>query len=326
MKSKSVLGTLRFIFFTVILFVLTFSAVVVTILNIYVPTYRAKINGKIIGYYDTEAQFDEVYAAIVQEKSTDGVEVKTYLEANPVFEVSYVIRDTIDKQNLYTNLREKVKAEYTVYNVIVKDKKEVEFATKASADEYANNLKKEIKGLKVEVTSEKQSELNEVTEVAKAKEIYNGLVSRYKPAAKVYTNNTAVYAKPTQISYSTNTSVSGGVKPASGIYTQFYGGGHGGIDIASRGNVPIYAYKAGVVTYRKWAGANSYGNLIKIDHGDGVVTYYAHLSGWNVVEGETVAAGQKIGDMGNTGRSTGQHLHFEIRVNGQTINPYPYIR
>lgn len=323
MKSKSVVGTLKFIFFTVILFVLTFSAVVVTILNIYVPTYRAKINGKIVGYYNTEAEFDEVYAAIVQEKATKGLEVKTYLEADPVFEMSYVTRNVVDKQNLYTELRDIIKAEYTVYNVIVKDQKEMVFSTKDEADEYAANLKKEVKDLKVEVATEKKEEITEVTETEKAQDIYKGLVSRYKPVVKKV--ETPVYKKPAQITYSTNKSVSGGIKPASGIYTQYYGGGHTGIDIASRAVTPIYAYKAGVVSYRKWAGGNGYGNLIKIDHGDGVVTYYAHLSSWDVVEGETVEAGQKIANMGNTGRSTGQHLHFEIRVNGQTINPLPYI-
>ncbi len=329
MKNKSVLGTLKFIFFTVILFVLTFSAVVVTILNIYVPTYRAKIKGEIIGYYTTEAEFDEVYAAISQEKATDGLEVKTYLEENPVFEVSYVRRETIENQNLYTELREKVKAEYTVYNVVVKDKKEMIFATKDSADKYANDLKKEIKNLKVEVVSEKQEEVKELTETAKAKDIYKGLVSRYKPVVKTvrYTNipGTSAYVKPAQVSYSTNTSISGGVKPASGIYTQYYGGSHGGIDIANKTGTPIYAYKAGTVFYAKYY-QTGYGNLVKVDHGDGVVTYYAHLSVINVNEGETVAAGQKIGQMGSTGRSTGPHLHFEIRVNNRTINPYPYIK
>lgn len=327
MKNKSVLGTLKFIFFTVILFVLTFSAVVVTILNIYVPTYRAKINGEIVGYYTTESEFDEVYAAIAEEKSADGLEVKTYLESNPVFEVSYVVRDTVEKQNLYTNLREKVKAEYTIYNVMVKDKKEMTFASKASADKYANSLKKEIKNLKVEVKTEKYEQVKEITETAKANEIYKGLVSRYKPAVKkaatYYTGS--AYVRPTQISYSKNTSVSGGVKPTSGIYTQYYSGSHGGIDIASRIGTAIYAYKAGTVSYAKYNQVG-YGNLIKISHGDGVVTYYAHLSVINVKEGETVAAGQQIGKMGSTGRSTGPHLHFEIRVNNQTINPYPYIR
>lgn len=322
MKNKSVLGTLKFIFFTVILFVLTFSAVVVTILNIYVPTYRAKIKGEIVGYYTTEAEFDEVYAAISAEKSTDGLEVRTYLEANPVFEVSYVKRDTIEKQNLYTDLREKVKAEYTIYNIMVKDKKEMAFATKESADKYANNLKKEIKDLKVEVKIEKYQEAKEITETEKANDIYKSLVSRYKPVVKTVTYS--AYQKPTQISYSTNTSISGGVKPTSGIYTQYYNGSHGGIDIANKIGTGIYAYKAGTVSFAGWK--TSYGNLVIVNHGDGVVTYYAHLSVINAKAGETVAAGQQVGKMGSTGRSTGPHLHFEIRVNNKTINPYPYIK
>lgn len=323
MKTKSVLGTLKFIFFTVILFVLTFSAVVVTILNIYVPTYRAKVKGQIVGYYNSKAEFDEVYAAISQEKNADGLEVRTYLESNPEFEVSYVKRDTIEKQNQYTELRAMVKSEYTIYNVFVKDNLEMAFATKEEADKYAKNLKSEIKTLKVEVKTEKYNEVKEVTEIAKADDIYKKLVSRYKPAVKV--KHYSVYEKPEQIKYSTNTSISGGVKPASGVYTQYYNGAHGGIDIASKIGTPIYAYKPGTVIYAKW-GPAGYGNLIKIDHGDGIVTYYAHLSNTNVNEGDTVTIGQQIGKMGSTGNSTGSHLHFEIRVNNRTINPYPYIK
>ena len=323
------LRTLRFIFFTVVLFVLTLSAVMVTIFNIYTPTYRTKINDKVVGYFKTEAEFDEIFDIIAKEKKADGVEVKVYLEAEPTFELSYVRKNKLEDQNLYTEIRDVAKAEYTIYNVIVKDKTEMTFTSKESAENYVKDLKKNTTGVNVEVKSEKVAELNNITDTEKAKTIYSDLVSRYKPVVKKTTvkkktsGGSGSY-KGTSSSYSKNASVSGGIKPTSGIYTQYYSGSDRGIDIDNKIGTPIYAYKAGTVIYAKWQ--NSYGYIVKIQHSGGIITYYAHLSAFNVKEGDTVSAGQKIAEMGSTGWSTGPHLHFEIRVNNVPINPYPYIK
>lgn len=322
------LRTLRFIFFTVLLFVLTLSAVMVTILNIYTPTYRAKINDKVVGYFKTEAEFDEIFEVISNEKKADGVDVKVYLEADPVYELSYVRKNVLEEQNLYTEVRDVAQVEYTIYNVVVKDKTEMTFTSKQSAENYMNDLKKNTKGVTIEVKSEKVAELNNITDTEKAKKIYNDLVSRYKPVVKKVVKKTTSGGtgkyKGTSNVYSNNANVNGGIKPTSGIYTQYYSGSHRGIDIANKIGTPIYAYKAGKVVYAKWQ--NGYGYLVRIQHEGGVVTYYAHLSAFNVKEGDTVAAGQKIAEMGSTGWSTGPHLHFEIRVNNVPINPYPYIK
>lgn len=324
LKGSSVLRTLRFIFFTVVLFVLILSAVMVTILNIYTPTYRAIINGKIVGYFKTEAEFDEVYQTIASEKKTDGLDVKVYLEKDPEFELSYVRKKKIEDQNLYTEVREVAKTEYTIYDVVVKDNVEMVFTSKESADSYVDELKKNTANVNVDIKEEKVAELNNITDTEKAKEIYSDLVSRYKPAVKKKTAYTATGTYVATTAKSNNASVAGGIKPTSGLYTQYFGGGHTGIDIANKVGTPIYAYKSGTVSYAKWQ--NGYGYLVKIEHGDGISTYYAHLSTFNVHEGDSVAAGQQIGQMGSTGWSTGPHLHFEIRINNVPTNPLPYIQ
>ena len=109
MGKKSVLRTLRFLFFTIISLVLIFSAVLVTVLNTYKPTVKAYIDGKFIGYFSSEQQFDEVYNDLVTEKQNEDSNVKVYLESEPTFETSYTRDSLIANQNVYTNLRAEIK-------------------------------------------------------------------------------------------------------------------------------------------------------------------------------------------------------------------------
>ncbi len=111
--------------------------------------------------------------------------------------------------------------------------------------------------------------------------------------------------------------------PTSGEVTSPFGmrGGrmHEGVDIANNDGPPVYAALAGTVSFVGWE--DGYGNLVKISHGNGLETRYGHLASISAVKGQQVAAGTEIGIMGSTGRSTGTHLHFEIRVGGIPYNP-----
>lgn len=99
---------------------------------------------------------------------------------------------------------------------------------------------------------------------------------------------------------------------------------HNGTDFAAAHGTPIYATADGVVTHAGWQ--SGYGKLIKIQHQFGIETRYAHHSKIRVKVGQRVSRGQRIGDMGNTGRSTGTHLHYEVRVGGKAVNPMIYIK
>ena len=99
---------------------------------------------------------------------------------------------------------------------------------------------------------------------------------------------------------------------------------HAGCDAGTPVGTPVYAANAGVVVVSK-GGSSGYGNYIIIDHGGGKTTVYAHLSERLVSVGTVVAKDQLIAKSGNTGRSTGPHLHFEIRINGTAVNPLNYV-
>jgi len=99
---------------------------------------------------------------------------------------------------------------------------------------------------------------------------------------------------------------------------------HKGIDIAANFGATINAALGGTVTYADWQ--EGYGKVIKIDNGKGIETTYAHCSAITVKKGEVVKQGKKIGEVGSTGNSTGPHLHFEVRENGEPKNPQKYIK
>lgn len=99
---------------------------------------------------------------------------------------------------------------------------------------------------------------------------------------------------------------------------------HSGLDFKAGLGAPVIATAPGTVTIAEWHGG--YGRLVEIDHGYGLKTRYAHLSSIDVVEGQKVAFGDKVGGLGSTGRSTGPHLHYEVWYDGQARNPWNYLK
>ena len=99
---------------------------------------------------------------------------------------------------------------------------------------------------------------------------------------------------------------------------------HKGVDIGSPDGTPVHAPADGRVL--KAAMGNGYGREIQIDHGNGIVTVYGHLQGFNVTAGQNVVKGEVIGFVGHSGRTTGSHLHYEVQVRGTAVNPHKYLR
>jgi murein DD-endopeptidase MepM/ murein hydrolase activator NlpD len=123
------------------------------------------------------------------------------------------------------------------------------------------------------------------------------------------------------------------VSPVNGILGSTFGGRsdplsgkhkfHTGVDLEVPPGTPVCVTADGVVTGAKWSGA--YGKLVKVDHGNGIETYYAHLSTFLVRPGQAVLRGQVIALSGRTGRVTGPHVHYEVRLRGTPVNPLDYL-
>jgi murein DD-endopeptidase MepM/ murein hydrolase activator NlpD len=145
-----------------------------------------------------------------------------------------------------------------------------------------------------------------------------------------------VWTPPTLSSVGGTSNEGSGVKPiivgtgtfifpvSSSNFTQYFWYGHPGVDIGLPEGNAVFASDTGTVTFAGW-NVYGYGNLIVVNHGNGYETFYGHLSGINVVPGQIVYQGNVIGATGNTGNSSGPHVHFEIRINNNRDNPCWYI-
>jgi murein DD-endopeptidase MepM/ murein hydrolase activator NlpD len=114
--------------------------------------------------------------------------------------------------------------------------------------------------------------------------------------------------------------------PFGGRADPLMGGGgemHTGVDISATSGTQVHAAADGIVSQAEWS--SGYGKLVVIDHGNGMQTYYAHLSQWMVVPGQEIRRGGIVGLSGATGRVTAPHLHYEVRIGGTPVNPYPYL-
>ena len=156
-----------------------------------------------------------------------------------------------------------------------------------------------------------------------------------KAAAAAAANQANGAVTTTGTSDYTVTAAGSGVWPApdSHTITSNYGGRsypldgsynyHLGTDIGASYGTPVVAYQGGTVLIASYHW--SYGNYVVVDHGNGLSTLYAHMSALTVSAGQTVTAGQQVGQVGSTGSSTGPHLHFEVRINGSNVDPAPYL-
>ena len=285
------------------------------------PAYAVSLNGEQIGYVGDEEEFKEKINENVLNSDEDNV---AFVELENVdYSASLVSRNQVNEEVVLAKLEESAKNVYRVYEVA--DLNNEESKVYVNSMEEAESLVASLKETYSEVEPnlvintiylENVDEVNEENiQVAKEKMTANLQSELDEKEEKDSRTVNGIYLA---------------VVPVTGRITSRFGANesirdhtHKGIDIGAAGGTPILATADGVVTRAGWS--SGYGNLVVIDHGNGVTTYYGHCSSLYTSVGAEVKAGDKIAAVGSTGNSTGNHLHFEIRLNGKQVNPQKYV-
>jgi len=306
----------------IILMIIIFGILITGIISIfYKPTYAVTLNGEFIGYTDDKNALQKdinEYMKGIEEQNIAFVDIETL----PEYSLCFVKRNSLDSTEEISN---KVKAlgttYYQYYAILLEDEEKYYVSTKEDAEAVIDTLKKKDSD-NIDAISYTQIYNTELKEYTEQDNIVAGL---YKEKKKVYTytGSYAIASAKIELGISLIKPVNSGYTITSRFGTRS-SGMHKGLDIAAPIGTPIYAAASGTVTASGWS-TTGFGNFVKISHGNGVETLYAHCSTLNVSEGQYVSQGQMIATVGSTGWSTGPHLHLEIRVNGTVVNPQYYL-
>ncbi|AKA71289.1 peptidoglycan DD-metalloendopeptidase family protein [Clostridium scatologenes] len=322
------------IYLSLLIIIITSAVVIRYLYNNNPNCYEIYINGKIVGYVKDKEEFYSMENIIKKdvEKRFGKVNFKDDIKfvKKHFDDVNRIENSDHIKKLILENSNTKVNA------VLMKsDGKEVsvlanEAEIRNTLDEIKNSYKEEKDDLKLvnHITYIKESvEIGKVNTVEQT--IKNIDANSKNPIIKFSKNieQNSLGNNLTLSRGSTNKVSFMGV-PSQGTITSPFGSRwgtvHQGIDIGASMGAPICAAMDGKVFCTEWE--DGYGNVIKIDHGNGMQTIYAHCSKICSNIGEYVKRGEKIGEVGSTGRSTGPHVHFEVRVNGKPENPLNYLQ
>lgn len=289
----------------------------------YKPTYKVTLLGQEIGYIEDEAEFNnriqqEIIA--MKGKNIDFVSINEM----PNYELKLVSRtQETNEEEVLLALKEDAKIMYKYYAVILNNETVGLVDNMEEAEQAVSQIKeghkKDTVKLDLVITENYTENINDVTlesvQVAQAKveEKVATLIKQDEKTKKPVVNGILLATTP----------VKGKITSRFGSRSSIRSGAHTGTDIACAKGTPIKVVATGTVTFAGKSGP--YGNLIKISHGNGVETWYAHCTKLYGTVGQEVNSGDVIATVGSTGNSTGDHLHLEIRVNGNTINPQKYL-
>ncbi|MBQ3548162.1 MAG: peptidoglycan DD-metalloendopeptidase family protein [Clostridia bacterium] len=278
------------------------------------------INGKPMAYTDIK----NVHELIEESRCRyyiDGAENKSEfiddVRLEKFFAYANRVDSDVDVENIILNLNVKTISKVSFESPIA-------FSTKTvkTAAQYIGYSKVTTKG--IQGVAAKTELVETVNGKESSREVLKNEVL-VEPVTQVVLTGTAVQmATPTE---KANAQSAGFIMPLNSYdhISAYWGDGrnHKAIDFAGKRGQAIFAVQGGVVTCAAYRG--NYGYLVEIDHGNGLKTRYAHCNALCVKAGQIVTQGQQIATMGNTGRSTGDHLHFEVLKNGTQVNPHPYL-
>lgn len=319
-------GAIRLISLTLVSAVMIVAAIVI----LYKPIYKVTINGKKIGYCEDKETL-QIKINDYMEKGEEGQKNVAFVQIDDMPEYQMCLQkkgiETND-QEIFNKIKETGVTYYRYYTIADDGKEKMSVATFEEAENAIKELKKKESQNSKDLTIIEKYEV-ELPEISTKDQVVAKLYEK-KPVVVATTRYPNMNSSGFSTSRSTTSAKKLGIsfiKPTSGVVTSRFGARwgrtHTGIDVGAPTGTSIKAAAGGTVIFSGWKG--TLGKLVVVSHGNGVQTYYAHCSSLLVSSGQTVSAGQLIAKVGNTGRSTGPHLHFEIRVNGSAINPQSYI-
>ena len=231
-------------------------------------------------------------------------------------------------EKVYTSDQDVLEELQKAYDEIDAKKKEIETLqaelseSKATMEEQKSSLeadKASVEKKKSEIAADSAETQRELDKLEADAQALTSSIRNSGSSSSSSKYNGGIMAWPVPSCHTISSGYGGRIHPTTGKY-KF----HGGLDIPGSYGSAIVAANSGKVI---WAGnrGDSYGNYVIIDHGGGVSTLYGHSSKVLVSTGQSVSRGQRIANVGSTGRSTGPHCHFEVRINGSRVNPTPYV-
>ena len=231
-------------------------------------------------------------------------------------------------EKVYTSDQDVLEELQKAYDEIDAKKKEIETLqaelseSKATMEEQKSSLeadKASVEKKKSEIAADSAETQRELDKLEADAQALTSSIRNSGSSSSSSKYNGGIMAWPVPSCHTVSSGYGGRIHPTTGKY-KF----HGGLDIPGSYGSAIVAANSGKVI---WAGnrGDSYGNYVIIDHGGGVSTLYGHSSKVLVSTGQSVSRGQRIANVGSTGRSTGPHCHFEVRINGSRVNPTPYV-
>lgn len=321
------------------------SAIVITVVCVKCkPAYKVTISGETIGYVENQNLIEKKIEKYINDNS--GNVAFREIEVLPEYEFKLINRDKeLNEKAIMLAVENLTTTTYRFYAVTSDGEQKTVVASQEEAESIISEIKADLNeevDLKLGIVevfstdntvSSKEEATNTLNElkVAKVTEYENKKAEEAKEKARL-----AAAAKAKSLATTTTAGVSGNLNglalaiPVNGSISSRFGTRsssrsttHTGIDISTSLGTGIRPIAAGTVVYASYRG--SYGNLVIIDHGNGVQSYYAHCNAMYVSVGQTVGADTTIAAVGSTGNSTGPHLHLEIRINGTPVNPQNYL-
>ena len=293
----------------------------------YKPTYSVSLNGEFLGYTRDKSNLQERINEAIQ-KGNGGTVAFVQIDNMPTYQLCLLKKNIeTNDEEIYNAVVEQGTTYYRYYAVLEDDEEKYYIDDFEEAESVIDQLKEKESTNADEISIVETYNTTE-PEYTDAETCVDAL---YKEKVVVpVSSGTVVAAKSMNTSSNVVPLGISLIKPLNGgVITSRYGprssNNHKGIDIGASYGTSIYAAAAGTVTVSSYGYNGGYGNYIIISHGNGVETLYGHCSSLVVSAGTKVSQGQLIARVGSTGRSSGNHLHLEIRVNGVTQNPQNYL-